>query len=127
MLQTLIRRSGAAAVKFDINKNPFKAKRHWPPDFDQLSQKHQFRLERRYRRRAKLAWARPRWTKFVKLATWGSIAFVVVYGVLFMDTDERGSPFDSIRDWYMRTTGDVFARRPARPIPESPKAPEEEE
>lgn len=73
MLQTLIRRS-AAAVKFDINKNPYKAKRQWPPDFDQLSQKHQFRLERRYRRRAKLAWARPRWTKFVKLATWGSIA-----------------------------------------------------
>ncbi|GAB7350192.1 hypothetical protein MBLNU459_g0853t2 [Dothideomycetes sp. NU459] len=127
MLQTLIRRSGAAAVKFDINKNPFKAKRHWPPDFDQLSQKHQFRLERRYRRRAKLAWARPRWTKFVKLATWGSIAFVVVYGVLFMDTDERGSPFDSVlspeRTGGMQdllTSGIRFAI-------ESPKAPEEEE
>lgn len=54
--------------------NAYKAKKTWPPDFSQLSQKHQFRLERRYRRRTKLAWARPRWNKMVKLATWGSIS-----------------------------------------------------
>ena len=72
MLSTLVRRS-AAAPKFNIYTNPFKAKRQWPPDFDKISQKHQFRLERRYRRRCKLKWARPRWTKFVKLAQGGSV------------------------------------------------------
>jgi len=58
---------------FDIYSNPYRAKRLWPPDFSKLTPKHQFRLERRYKRRVKLKWARPRWTKAVKLAQLGSI------------------------------------------------------
>ena len=57
--------------QFDINNNPYRAKKVWPPDFSKLSTKYQFKLERKYRRRAKLAWARPRWTKFTKLTQWG--------------------------------------------------------
>ena len=38
-----------------------------------LSPKHQFRLERKYRRRAALKYARPKWTKATKLVQWGSI------------------------------------------------------
>lgn len=57
----------------DALSNPYKAKRPWPPNFSQLSQKHQFQLERRYRRRAKLKWARPGWMKFTKVAQWGTI------------------------------------------------------
>ena len=73
MFSTLIRRSAEAPRPlFDFDANPYKAKRIWPPDFSKLSPKHQFRLERRYKRRAKLKWARPRWTKGVKLAQWGS-------------------------------------------------------
>lgn len=53
--------------------NPFKAKRKWPPDFSKLSEKHQFRLERKYRRRSKLKFARPRWMKATKLVQWGLI------------------------------------------------------
>ncbi|KAF1350214.1 hypothetical protein BDV97DRAFT_398987 [Delphinella strobiligena] len=106
MLQTLIRRA-AQEGPYKPYLNPYKAKKLWPPDFTQLSQKHQFRLERRYRRRAKLAWARPRWTKIVKLATWGSIAVVVVYGILFMPTSENGSIFDGMRVWYDRLGGEA--------------------
>jgi hypothetical protein len=58
---------------FDIYSNPYRAKRSWPPDFTKLTPKHQFRLERRYKRRVKLKWARPRWTKAVKLMQLGSI------------------------------------------------------
>ena len=72
MLPTLIRRA-AKEGPYKSFLNPYKAKKTWPPDFSQLSQKHQFQLERRYRRRAKLAWARPRWTKLVKLVTWTTI------------------------------------------------------
>jgi hypothetical protein len=73
MFSTLIRRSAEAPKPlFDFDANPYKVKRIWPPDFSKLSPKHQFRLERRYKRRAKLKWARPRWTKGVKLAQWGS-------------------------------------------------------
>jgi hypothetical protein len=108
---TLLRRA-AALPKFDFARNPYKAKRTWPPDFTKLSQKHQFRLERRYRRRAKLKWARPTWTKFVKLSTWATIScmytlkscdedmltlcsVVVVYGLLFMDIEE-GTVFGTV-------------------------------
>lgn len=56
----------------DANTNPYKAQRLWPPDFDKLHPKHQFRLERRYRRRAKLKYTRPQWTKAVKLTQWGA-------------------------------------------------------
>ncbi|OBW65654.1 hypothetical protein D6C84_03462 [Aureobasidium pullulans] len=125
MFQTLIRRA-AAAPKFDFARNPYKSKRTWPPDFTKLSQKHQFRLERRYRRRAKLKWARPTWTKFVKLSTWATISFVVVYGVLFMETDERGTVFDTIRDYYARATKDMFGT-PRREPPTKPRATSEEQ
>ncbi|KAG2165285.1 hypothetical protein VTO58DRAFT_101668 [Aureobasidium pullulans] len=125
MFQTLVRRA-AAAPKFDFARNPYKSKRTWPPDFTKLSQKHQFRLERRYRRRAKLKWARPTWTKFVKLSTWATISFVVVYGVLFMETDERGTVFDTIRDYYARATKDMFGT-PRREPPTKPRATSEEQ
>lgn len=46
----------------------YKPKKVWPPDFSKLSEKEQFRFERRYKRRVKLATARPRWDKYVRLA-----------------------------------------------------------
>jgi hypothetical protein len=76
--------------------NPYVCKRTWPPEFAKLSQKHQFRLERRYRRRAKLAYARPNWHKMVKLAQWGSILFVSVYGILFMELTDGNTPFSGV-------------------------------
>lgn len=96
-----------------IDTNVFKAKRLWPPDFEKLSTKHQFRLERRYRRRSKLKWARPRWTKAVKIAQLSSIvcrwpyvvlwehclidlAVVAVYGVLFADFKQENEPFQEV-------------------------------
>jgi len=76
MFRTLVRRAAQQTrleLPYDPNANPYKAKRLWPPDFSKLSQKHQFRLERRYKRRTKLKWARPRWTKAVKVAQLSSI------------------------------------------------------
>lgn len=90
------RQKAAAEQAYNIANNPFRAKRTWPPDFSKLSQKHQFRLERRYRRRAKLKWARPTWVKTTKLAQWGIILFVVTYGVLFMEVDKGRTPFDGV-------------------------------
>jgi len=93
--------------------NPFRCKRIWPPDFSKLSTKHQFRLERRYRRRTKLKWARPTWTKIVKLAQWGSILFVCVYGVLYLEIGPEGgvTPFDGIRRWYRQQVGELQGAR----------------
>lgn len=101
-----------------LESNPYRAQRPWPPDFAQLSSKHQFRLERRYRRRTKLKWARPGWNKGVKLAQWGSILFVAVYGVGFLEVDRVDidgekrvrTVFDGVREWVGKQMGDIEGR-----------------
>ncbi|PWY87314.1 hypothetical protein BO94DRAFT_624482 [Aspergillus sclerotioniger CBS 115572] len=92
--------------------SPYKPKRQWPPDMSKLSPKHQFRLERKYRRRAALKYARPKWTKATKLVQWGCIGFVLVYAMLFMEWDERGSPFDEIRRTFFAGVKGAFSTPP---------------
>ncbi|KAL4921669.1 hypothetical protein BDW62DRAFT_174203 [Aspergillus aurantiobrunneus] len=70
--------------------SPYQPKRQWPPDMSKLSPKHQFRLERKYRRRAALKYARPKWNKATTLVQWGAIGFVLLYALLFMEWDEKG-------------------------------------
>ncbi|PLB35088.1 uncharacterized protein BDW47DRAFT_128414 [Aspergillus candidus] len=96
---------------------PYKPKRTWPPDMRRLSPKHQFRLERKYRRRAALKFARPQWMKITKLVQWGVISFVVLYAVLFMEWDERGSPFDDLRNAVFGAVKGAFSTpAPPRPV-----------
>ncbi|PYH88585.1 hypothetical protein BO71DRAFT_403724 [Aspergillus ellipticus CBS 707.79] len=92
--------------------SPYKPKRQWPPDMSKLSPKHQFRLERKYRRRAALKYARPKWVKATKLVQWGVIGFVLVYAMLFMEWDERGSPFDEIRRYFFSGVKGAFSTPP---------------
>jgi hypothetical protein len=73
MFSTLVRRAAQPKIPYDVYNLPYKAKRLWPPDFSKISPKHQFKLERKYKRRAKLKWARPRWTKAVKIAQLSSV------------------------------------------------------
>ncbi|KAK4547965.1 hypothetical protein LTR36_010684 [Oleoguttula mirabilis] len=127
LFATLFRRApqvpGANAIKFPFTAetNPYRSKRTWPPDFTKLSQKHQFRLERRYRRRTKLKWARPTWKKVTKLTQWGSILFVVVYGVGWLDMsggregegDER-TVWEEVRRWWAGGEGEGLVERGRR-------------
>lgn len=110
LFATLFRRApqAPAHIKFPFTAetNPYRSKRPWPPDFTQLSQKHQFRLERRYRRRTKLKWARPTWKKVTELTQWGAILFVLVYGVVYLDMSdskeggEAKTVLQELRKWY---------------------------
>jgi hypothetical protein len=63
----------------------YRATKPWPPTFSTLPPTYQFHLERKYRRRTQLKYARPTWTKITKIVQWGGVSFVLVYGVLFMD------------------------------------------
>jgi hypothetical protein len=70
MFPTLVRRL-AQAAKPQINAaaaNPTKLKKVWPPDLKAMSSQQQLHFEKKYKRRLKLATARPRWDKAVKLA-----------------------------------------------------------
>ncbi|MCJ1240820.1 hypothetical protein MMC14_008824 [Varicellaria rhodocarpa] len=100
---------------FDVKNNPYKAQRSWPPDFAKMDSKEQFRLERRYRRRAKLAYTRPRWNQAVKLTQWGSITFVLGYSVLFMDWGDIHTPFDGIRKWVFERSNSIWTASTTQP------------
>ncbi|KAF8245294.1 hypothetical protein K440DRAFT_556258 [Wilcoxina mikolae CBS 423.85] len=91
----------------------YKARRPWPPDFSLLSQKDQFRLERRYRRRTKLKWARPKLHKAVTIAQWTSAAFVICYGVFWADWGSEDHMFMPIRNW-VKEKKEGFWSVPAR-------------
>lgn len=61
-------RSATRPPSTAIYSSRFRPKKIWPPDFSKLSAKEQFRFEKKYKRRVKLATARPRWDKYVKMA-----------------------------------------------------------
>ncbi|KAH8677847.1 hypothetical protein BX600DRAFT_138788 [Xylariales sp. PMI_506] len=117
MLGTLIRRTAQSSTLpprlRNATKPPltgvyngrFKPKKVWPPDFSQLSAKEQFRFEKKYKRRVKLATARPRWDRFTRMAQLVSVTGVVIYSVLFMDWNTEHQPFQGLRDRFWGIMG----------------------
>ncbi|KAL1856585.1 hypothetical protein Plec18170_003554 [Paecilomyces lecythidis] len=103
-------------VEPGVYYSPYQPKRSWPPDMSKLSKKHQFRLERKYRRRAALKYARPKWTKATKLVQWGIIGFVLIYAVLFMDWDPKDNPVEEVRKEFFSGVDSIFSS----PQPPSP-------
>ncbi|KAK4111079.1 hypothetical protein N656DRAFT_780871 [Canariomyces notabilis] len=100
MFPTLVRRL-AQATKPQANSavsGTVKLKKVWPPDLKSMSMQQQLRFEKKYKRRLKLATARPRWDKMVRLGQLFSITFVLGYMVLFMDWRDVPTPFDPIRE-----------------------------
>ncbi|CAJ2511878.1 Uu.00g075030.m01.CDS01 [Anthostomella pinea] len=109
-----------------IYNSRFRPKKLWPPDFSKLHEKQQFRLERKYKRRVKLATMRPRWDRYVKLAQLSSVAFVLVYSVLFMDWNTETQPFQGVRNTFWGAIGSLSpGKRHDRRNPELPTAADE--
>ncbi|KAJ5230553.1 hypothetical protein N7489_011261 [Penicillium chrysogenum] len=96
----------------DVYYSPYQPKRQWPPDMSKLSPKHQFRLERKYRRRAALKYARPKFTKAVTLGQWVIIGFVIVYSVLFMEWETEDTVFHVIREKFFAGVRAMFSSAP---------------
>ncbi|KIW01135.1 uncharacterized protein PV09_07421 [Verruconis gallopava] len=97
---------------FDFTRNRYRAKKKWPPDFSKLSEKEQFRFEKKWRRRNKLAWARPRWNKATKLVQWGLIIGFSTYSILFYDWERKEGdpePFEPLRRWYRQTADSIWS------------------
>ncbi|KAI2611776.1 uncharacterized protein GGS25DRAFT_520087 [Hypoxylon fragiforme] len=117
MLPTLVRRIAATSVLHDLRSTPIvtklagtydgrsKLKKVWPPDFSKLSEKEKFRFERRYKRRVKLASARPRWDKFMRLVQLVSVTSVLIYTVLFMNWGQEKHPFHDTRVKFWNAIG----------------------
>jgi hypothetical protein len=107
-----------APKPFDFSKNRFPARSTWPPTFDDLSNKEKFKLERTFRRRAKLKWARPGWNKGLILFQWAAISSVIGYATLYMDWSNgpQGQEQDlpefvrSIRRWYFGIADGIWEK-----------------
>jgi len=82
---SFFRKAKPPAKPFNFSENRYPSRSTWPPKYDHLSDREQFKLERKFRRRAKLKWARPGWNKFLILAQWASIGTVLAYATLYMD------------------------------------------
>ncbi|OQE43652.1 hypothetical protein PENCOP_c003G02046 [Penicillium coprophilum] len=96
----------------DVYYSPYQPKRQWPPDMSKLSPKHQFRLERKYRRRAALKYARPTFMKATMIGQWVVIGFVIIYAVLFMEWESDNTPFHAIRESFFTGLRSVFSSAP---------------
>ncbi|KAJ5823184.1 hypothetical protein N7447_005524 [Penicillium robsamsonii] len=96
----------------DVYYSPYQPKRQWPPDMSKLSPKHQFRLERKYRRRAALKYARPTFMKATLIAQWVVIGFVIIYSVLFMEWEADNTLFHGIRDSFFAGLRSIFSSAP---------------
>ncbi|KAJ4558663.1 hypothetical protein HRR81_000345 [Exophiala dermatitidis] len=80
-----------------VNNNPYRARKQWPPDFRTLDPKHQFHLEKTYRRRAALKWARPTWNKSIKILQQTLITLTLIYFIFICEpSDGMGTPFDGV-------------------------------
>ena len=91
----------SAAQPFHIHNNPYRARKSWPPNFDTLHPKQQFHFEKTYRRRAKLKWARPKWTRWTKLIQNTLLVTTVIYFVFILEPSHgEGTPFDGFRAWF---------------------------
>ncbi|KAI0517305.1 hypothetical protein F5B22DRAFT_116472 [Xylaria bambusicola] len=118
MFPTLVRRlatSPPSAPKLgnivNARFSEYKPKKVWPPDFSKLSKKEQFRFEKRYKRRIRLATARPRWNKLVQLAQLGTVTFVVVYSILFMEWNSETQPFQGVRNTFWNAIGALSSEK----------------
>lgn len=80
-----------------VNNNPYRARKTWPPDFRTLDPKQQFHFEKTYRRRAALKWARPTWNKSIKILQQTLITATLIYFIFICEpSDGQGTPFDGV-------------------------------
>lgn len=106
LIARLLGRTKSDLPPFNFALNQFKAKKHWPPNLKELTEKQQYRFERKFKRRLRLKSIKPTWNKWTKIVQWNLIAFVTVYGVLFADfrNDPMNprpgeQPFMTLRNW----------------------------
>ncbi|KAF2205197.1 hypothetical protein GQ43DRAFT_386269 [Delitschia confertaspora ATCC 74209] len=105
---------------FNHNRNPFKAKKPWPPDMSKMSHTYQFRLEKKYKKRLAMKWLKPGWMKWTRIAQIGVPTAVLIYGVLFMDFSNdplnRGGeqPFQWIRGKFWGALDNIWTPAPER-------------
>jgi hypothetical protein len=115
LINRLLGRHKTTLPPFDFMRNRFPAKKKWPPNLRNLTDKQNFRFERKFKRRIKLKAVSPQWNRWTKIVQWSIIGFIVVYGVLFHDfAQDPMNPrpgeqvFKGLRDRTWRVLGGFY-------------------
>jgi len=116
LLQRLLGRSPRPQLPpFNFARNRFKVKKVWPPQLRELTEKQQFRFERKFKRRLRIKSIKPQWQKWTKIVQWSMISFVLVYGVFWhdfakdpMNPRPGEQPFKGLRAWMRGLYGGVW-------------------
>ena len=119
-----------ARLPLTVKNNPYKSRVTWPPDFTNLPRKHQFRFERKYRRRSQIKYF-PAWymrtTKILQVGgclctyfggVWGAWVVcmlmnlvIAIYAFLFYKWDRNEQDREdlewmySFREWVFSAFG----------------------
>ncbi|KAK0389785.1 hypothetical protein NLU13_3358 [Sarocladium strictum] len=137
MFATLLRRAreplskvtgaGAGPTAPSSASNPFKARKVWPPNLEELTPQQQLRFEKKYKRRVVLAQRAPGWQKGVKYAQFATLTAAMAYLIFYAEFEWYGRkyvPLDEIRHSFNTIFGVFDAdKRHERPRT-APPAPE---
>ncbi|KAF1836859.1 hypothetical protein BDW02DRAFT_202047 [Decorospora gaudefroyi] len=85
LINRLLGRRQNTLPPFDFARNRYPAQKKWPPYLPSLTEKQQFRFEKKFKSRIRFKSIRPVWNKWVTIVQWSLISFILVYGVLFHD------------------------------------------
>ncbi|KAF2788181.1 hypothetical protein K505DRAFT_329119 [Melanomma pulvis-pyrius CBS 109.77] len=114
LIRRLLGRQRSTLPPFDFARNRYKAKKEWPPNLRELTERQQFRFERKYKRRLRMKSIKPAWNKWTTIVQWSLIGWVLVYGVFWYDFAKDPmnprpgeQPFKGIRAW-MKSWTDSF-------------------
>lgn len=120
VINRLLGRKQSQLPPFDFTRNRFPAKKQWPPNLRELTEKQQYYFERKFKRRIRLKSIKPTWNKWTKIVQWSMISFIVVHGVFFYDfandpmnpTPGR-QPFQGLRDKMWAIFGNFYTQSPS--------------
>lgn len=119
-INRLLGRKQTTLPPFDFARNRFRAKKSWPPNLRELTEKQQFHFERKFKRRTRLKSIKPQWNKWTKIVQWSLISFIIVHGVFFYDfandpmNPRKGEqPFQGLRNKMWEILGNFYTKGPS--------------
>jgi hypothetical protein len=119
-INRLLGRKQSQLPPFDFARNRYPAKKTWPPNLRELTEKQQFHFERKFKRRTRLKSIKPTWNKWTKIVQWSLISFIVVHGVFFYDFAQDPmnptpgkQPFQGLRDKMWTILGNFYTQKPS--------------
>ncbi|PHH69049.1 hypothetical protein CDD82_106 [Ophiocordyceps australis] len=78
------------SIEPNLGANLGKPRKVWPPNFKELSPQQQFRLEKKYKRRVRLALYSPKWDKGIRYLQYGLCSSVFLFWLMYYTSFDLG-------------------------------------